>query len=97
MALVLDATGRRRRLVEIPDALARLLAHLPGGPLTADQLAQLGRDNVVSPGADGLAALGITPKAMESVVPEYLSRFRHGGQHQGMDLKSASDIYRKIR
>jgi NADH dehydrogenase len=97
MALVLDATGRRRRLVEVPDGMARLLARLPGGPLTADQLEQLGRDNVVSPGADGLAALGITPKTMESVVPDYLSRFRSGGQHQGPDLKTASDVYRKIR
>jgi NADH dehydrogenase len=97
MALVLDATGRRRRLVEVPDGMARLLARLPGGPLTADQLEQLGRDNVASPGTDGLAALGITPKTMESVVPGYLSRFRSGGQHQGPDLKTASDVYRKIR
>jgi NADH dehydrogenase len=97
MALVLDATGRRRRLVEMPDGMARLLARLPGGPLTADQLEQLGRDNVASPGTDGLAALGITPKTMESVVPGYLSRFRSGGQHQGPDLKTASDVYRKIR
>jgi NADH dehydrogenase len=97
MALVLDATGRRKRLVAMPDALVRLMTHLPGGPLTADQLAQLGRDNVVSPGAEGLSALGITPKAMEAVVPGYLARFRVGGAHRGPDLKSDSDLYRRIR
>jgi NADH dehydrogenase len=97
MTLVLDATGRRRRLVDLPDGLVRLLTHLPGGPLTADQLAQLSRDNVVAPGADGLAALEIAPRSMESVVPGYLARFRPGGQHQGPDLQSGSDLYRKIR
>jgi NADH dehydrogenase len=97
MALVLDATGRRKRLVEVPEGLVRLMSRLPGGPLTPDQLAQLGRDNVVSPGAAGLAALGIEPKTMESVVPGYLSRFRSGGGHQGLDLKSSSDLYRQVR
>jgi NADH dehydrogenase len=83
MSLVLDITGRRKRLVEIPDALVRLQARLgeflPNPPLTRDQLAQLGRDNVVSPGAAGFAELGILPKAMEAVVPNYLARFRQGG------------------
>lgn len=84
MALVVDATGRRRRLVEIPDRLVRLMAKLPGGPLTSDQLAQLSRDNVVAPGAKGLEALGIVPTTMEAVVPSYLARFRVGGQHRSL-------------
>ncbi len=82
MALVLDATGRRHRLVALPDGLVRLMTKLPGGPLTADQFAQLSRDNVVSEGMPGLPALGVTPTAMEAVVPSYLSRFRVGGQHR---------------
>lgn len=84
MALVVDATGRRRRLVEIPDGLVRLMAKLPGGPLTSDQLTQLSRDNVVAPGAKGLEALGIVPTTMEAVVPSYLARFRVGGQHRSL-------------
>jgi len=87
MAMVLDMTGRRKRLVEIPDRLVRLQArvgeHLPGKPLTRDQLAQLRRDNVVANGAEGFAALGIEPRAMESVVPGYLSRFRRAGRQEG--------------
>ena len=39
----------------------------------------LGRDNVVSPGAEGLAALGITPTPIDLVVPAYLDRYRQGG------------------
>ncbi|MDB5370178.1 MAG: 3-beta hydroxysteroid dehydrogenase [Roseomonas sp.] len=85
MAFVLDVTGRHNRLVDVPEGLLRLQARLgeclPNPPLTRDQLAQLGRDNVVSPGALGFAELGIEPKSMELVVPDYLSRFRRGGGH----------------
>ncbi|MDJ0387025.1 complex I NDUFA9 subunit family protein [Roseomonas sp. E05] len=83
MAYVLEVTGRHKRLVEMPDGLVRLQAaigeHLPNPPLTRDQLAQLRRDNVVAPDAAGFAALGLTPKAMEAIVPAYLARFRRGG------------------
>ncbi|MFC4168493.1 complex I NDUFA9 subunit family protein [Teichococcus aestuarii] len=83
MGYVLEVTGRPKRLVALPDGLVRLQARLgeflPSPPLTRDQLAQLRRDNVVSPGAEGLEALGIVPQAMEAVVPGYLARFRPGG------------------
>ncbi len=80
---VLEVTGRRRPLVDIPMGLARLQARLgeflPNPPLTRDQLLMLGRDNVPAPGALGLEDLGIPPKALEAVVPTYLSRYRIGG------------------
>jgi uncharacterized protein YbjT (DUF2867 family) len=80
---VLEVTGHRRPLVELPEALVKLQVALgrllPNPPLTADQLLMLQRDNVVAEGADGLAALGIAAKAMEAVVPGYLARFRPGG------------------
>jgi hypothetical protein len=47
--------------------------------LTRDQLLMLERDNVPAPGALGLGDLGIQPKAMEAVVPSYLTRYRTGG------------------
>jgi len=80
---VLEVTGSRKPLVDIPPGIAALQARLgellPSPPLTRDQLLMLGRDNVVAEGAAGLAELGIAPKAMEAVVPGYLARFRPGG------------------
>ena len=48
--------------------------------LTTDQVRMLHVDNVVSKGALGLADLGVEPTPLESVVPDYLWRFRPGGQ-----------------
>ena len=83
LAYILEVTGRRRPLVDMPDGLVRLQAklseYLPNPPLTQDQLVMLRRDNVVAEGAPGLAELGIAPKAIEAVVPGYLARFRTGG------------------
>ena len=83
MAYVVEVTGRRRRLVELPMGLVRLQAalgeHLPGKPFTRDQLKMLGRDNVCAPGMPGLPELGIVPTTMDLIVPEYLARFRSGG------------------
>ena len=80
---ILETTGHRRPLVDIPMGLARLQARLgeflPTPPLTRDQLLMLQRDNVQASGALGLADLGIQPKALEAVVPTYLTRFRAGG------------------
>ena len=81
---ILDVTGRRRPMIALPEGLVRLQARLgellPTPPLTRDQLILLGKDNVVSPNASGFQALGIEPKAVEAIVPGYLSRFRVGGQ-----------------
>jgi hypothetical protein len=50
------------------------------GPITADQVKNLRIDNVVSDGAQGFEVLGITPTAMEAILPDYLWRFRPSGQ-----------------
>ncbi|HVB16414.1 MAG TPA: complex I NDUFA9 subunit family protein [Stellaceae bacterium] len=81
--LLLGEIRRKRLLVDLPFGLAavqaRLMSILPDPPLTPDQVEMLRRDNVVSSGALTLAALGVTPTAVEAVVPSYLGRFRHGG------------------
>ena len=83
LAWILAETRRRRPLVEIPMGLARFQAsiaeRLPTKPFTRDQLLMLSKDNVVSPGALGLAALGIEATPVEAVVPTYLARYRPGG------------------
>jgi NADH dehydrogenase len=88
MQYVLATTGRRRLLLPLPFALARLQAQvlqfLPKPPLTPDQVELLRADNVVSDAAAAerrtLAGLGIAPTAMAAVVPDYLWRFRRAGQ-----------------
>lgn len=84
MEYVLAETGRKRLLLDLPYGIgemqARLFELLPTPPLTRDQLLLLRRDNVVSEGARTLADLGITPKALEAIVPAYLSRFRPAGR-----------------
>ena len=83
LAWMMAEMRRTRLLVAVPPGIARiqaaLLEHVPGKPLTRDQLAMLSRDNVVSEGAAGLDTLGIIPTPVELVVPSYLDRYRPGG------------------
>ena len=71
------------RALEIADMLT--LGLLPDElKLTRDQVELLRHDNVVSDAAKAegrnLEGVGITPRAMEAVVPAYLTRFRKTGQ-----------------
>jgi NADH dehydrogenase len=88
MQYVLATTERRRLLVPLPFAIAKLQSYLlqllPTPLLTPDQVEMLRYDNVVSAAAmrDGrtLQGLGIAPTAIAAVVPSYLWRFRKSGQ-----------------
>ncbi len=90
MQFVLATIQRKRLLVPLPFALAKLQASilqlLPKPLLTPDQVELLKRDNVVSPEAERegrtLRDLGIVPASIEAVVPGYLWRFRKAGQFQ---------------
>jgi NADH dehydrogenase len=79
LSYLLEVTGRRRLLLDLPFGVAafqaRLLSFLPEPPLTPDQVELLKRDNVVSAGAAGLADLGIAPTPLELIVPTYLRAF----------------------
>jgi uncharacterized protein YbjT (DUF2867 family) len=96
MQFMLKCIGRRRLLLPIPFALAKFQASflqlVPKPLLTVDQVELLRRDNVVSEAAQTegrtLAALGIDPIAMESVVPFYLARFRRTGQFANQRIPS---------
>jgi NADH dehydrogenase len=92
MRQMLDIIRRRRAIVNIPFWAARLMAlgfrvanvlslGLIPQPITGDQVANLANDNVVADGAKGFEALGITPISLESVLPDYLWRFRPSGQY----------------
>jgi uncharacterized protein YbjT (DUF2867 family) len=94
MEYVLATIGRKRLLLPLPFGLAKLqasfLQFMPKPLLTPDQVELLRTDNVVSELAERegrtLEGLGITPTAIESVVPGYLWRFRKSGQFQSSKL-----------
>ncbi|MNT26278.1 hypothetical protein D3C72_1618400 [compost metagenome] len=62
-------------LAQIPAAIGLKPA------LTKDQVLMLESDNLVSPDAEGLAALGVEPTGLEAIAPSYLFRYRVGGQY----------------
>lgn len=82
-------TKRTPFLIPLPFAVARMIGSLAQIPamiglapaLTKDQVLLLQGDNVVSPGAEGLAELGIEPTGLEAIAPSYLWRYRVGGQY----------------
>jgi uncharacterized protein YbjT (DUF2867 family) len=87
--LTLREIQRQRLLAPLPFPLARMIGkvgefqglYTPFPPLlTADQVELLRHDNVPAADAPGLAELGVTPTAVEAIVPTYLYRYRRGGQ-----------------
>jgi NADH dehydrogenase len=96
MQRLLRIVQRRRLLVTLPFWLARINAwvfnlapRLTRGLvvnklLTPDQVRLLAHDNVVSPGARGLADLGVAPTAMDAILESYLYVYRPHGQFDAM-------------
>ena len=80
MAYIIKTINRRRLLIPIPHWLMMLAALpmglLPNPPVTRDQLRQLKYDNIVSDKALKLKDLGITPRPVDLIVPQYLERYR---------------------
>jgi uncharacterized protein YbjT (DUF2867 family) len=87
--LVLHEIDREKPIVGVPASLMKVAGFLAQQigrlglmpPITADQVELMGHDNVVRPGANTFAALGIEPTAAEAILPTYLDRFRLGGRY----------------
>lgn len=104
MDRILSVIQRRRVVPGLPFFAAKPLAWgldmvqvFSGGLienriLTRDQLRNLRRDCVVAEGAPGLAELGIRPTSVDSVIADYLWRFRPAGQYAAI-----KDSARKLR
>ncbi|WP_108860465.1 complex I NDUFA9 subunit family protein [Ruegeria sp. Alg231-54] len=104
MQQMLDVIHRRRVIIGMPFFVARIMAGVldilkfvsfqlfPNHILTRDQLKNLRRDNVVSEGAKGFADLGIEPATLESVLPDYLWKFRPSGQYD--DIQNSANNLR---
>jgi uncharacterized protein YbjT (DUF2867 family) len=90
MQMVLKQTHRKRLLMPVPFAVARVqaavLGLLPKPLLTLDQVKLLQRNNVVADGALGLRDLGIAPIAAEAILPSDLWRFRKHGEFEIVSL-----------
>jgi uncharacterized protein YbjT (DUF2867 family) len=104
MELMLTEIGKRRLLAPVPWPVANLLgslgdlslgligAGLVKPPITSDQVPLLKTDNVVSGAFPGLAELGITPTTLEAVLPEYLYRYRKGGQYADQESRELAAV-----
>jgi NADH dehydrogenase len=76
--------GRRRAVLRLPGPLGQLqalvLEHVPGKPMTRDNLASMRVDNVCANPFP--AVFGFQPAALEAIVPDYLAgsvaRSRYG-------------------
>jgi NADH dehydrogenase len=87
--LVLRQIDRKKPLVGVPVALMKVAGFFAQQiarvgltpPITVDQVELMGQDNVVRPGANTLASLGIEAAAPEAILPTYLDRFRIGGRY----------------
>jgi len=93
MKRMLGVIQRRRLMLNVPFFAAGIIGQtldlikavtmglFPNNILTQDQVKNLKNDNVVSANAKNLGDLDIKPTAMETVLPEYLWRYRVFGQY----------------
>ncbi|MGR3634585.1 MAG: complex I NDUFA9 subunit family protein [Shimia sp.] len=93
---MLAVVQRRRGVVNLPFWVGNLMAFGLGAlqtvtfglvhnsVLTKDQVKLLRVDNVVAEGAKGFDDLGIRPLAPETIMPDYLWRYRPSGQYDAI-------------
>jgi NADH dehydrogenase len=84
MEILLNLIKKKRLFMNIPFNIAKFQSYflqmLPNPVLTVDQVELLKYDNIVSGDHPALKDLGIEGKTIESVLPEYIYRFRTYGQ-----------------
>ena len=93
MRRMLSVIQRRRLMLKVPFFVAGIMGQsldllkaitfglFPNNILTQDQVKNLQIDNIVSTDANDFSDLEIRPTAMETVLPEYLWRYRVSGQY----------------
>ncbi len=78
--------GLRRKVIGLSDELsklqARVLERLPGKPFSYDNYLSLSKDSVCM--ANGFELLGISPTAIEAIVPSYLGNQNRFGRYQNL-------------
>ena len=80
---IASAQARERGFIALPDAVsgafAALTGWLPGAPLSSDQWALLEAGNVLH-GANGMDALGVTPRPLGLFLDRWMVRYRKHGR-----------------
>ena len=104
MQQMLEVIHRRRIIIGMPFLTAKIMAGVldivkfvsfqlfPNNILTRDQVRNLRRDNVVAEDAKGFVDLGIEPATLDSILPEYLWKFRPSGQYDDIQ-NSAKNLH----
>jgi NADH dehydrogenase len=97
--IVLGETRRKCLLVPMPFQIASIMGFfaeiafygnvVARPPVTRDQVRQLRSDNIVSDAAEGFAALGIEPMALDAILPTYLARFQRANARTGTPARTA--------
>jgi len=84
MEILLNIIKKKRFLIPIPFSVARFnsyfLQMMPKPLLTPDQVEILKCNNIASGNHPTLKDLGIIGKNIQSILPQYIYRFRTGGQ-----------------
>ena len=94
---------RPRMLLPVPIPVAAPIGYIVGAlstlnpffgpPIIGDQIQLFKTDNVVAPGANTIADLGVTSlESVEAIVPTYLWRHRPHGQFQPPHIDEASRV-----
>jgi uncharacterized protein YbjT (DUF2867 family) len=87
--LVLLMTDRQKAIIGVPAPLMKVAGFFAQQigrfglvpPITTDQVELIVQDNVVRPGANTLATLGVEATTPDAILPTYLDRFRAGGRY----------------
>ncbi len=81
---IAHAIGHKRLFVDVPDAVAGMMATatgwMPGAPITRDQWLMLQKDNVVSEQGLGLDAFGIDPISLDAAARGWLDLYKPHGR-----------------
>lgn len=82
--ILFEYIGIQRPLIPLPFFIAKMqgafLSLLPKPPLTMDQVESLKTHSIVSGDAKGFEDLNIAPSALDTILPDYLWRYRPGGR-----------------
>ena len=92
--ILLKQINKKRLLIPVPFLFAKFQANIlqlfPKPLLTTDQVEMLKYDNIVTNKYPTLKDLKINPKTIESVLPNYIWRFRKGGEFSRVVIKNGN-------